>query len=123
MRPEDQLKQPIQAVIAGRETVRDQDKIMIILSYFGILALIPLLTVKDSEYVKWHAKNGLVLGLGGVLAITVLSVLVGWIPLLGQLIVVVAWLGILALHILGIVKGLEGQRWRIPVVSDLAEKL
>ncbi len=123
MRPEDQLKQPIQAVIAGRETVRDQDKIMIILSYFGILALIPLLTVKDSEYVKWHAKNGLVLGLGGVLAITVLSVLVGWIPVLGQLIVVVAWLGILALHILGIVKGLEGQRWRIPVVSDLAEKL
>lgn len=124
MRPEDQVKdQPIQPIVAGREVVRTEDKAMIILSYFGLLALIPLLTVKDSEFVRWHAKNGLVLGLGGGLAIAVLSILIGWIPLIGGLLVMGAWLALIALHILCIVKGLEGVRYRVPVVSDLAEKL
>lgn len=123
MQPQKPFEQPIQPVVAGRETVRSEDKIMIVLSYFGILALIPLLTVKDSEFVKWHAKNGLVLGFGGVVGMIVLGVLLGWIPFIGALLSMVAWLGLLALHIVSIIKGLEGQRWRIPVVSDLAEKL
>ena len=33
--------------------------IMLVLSYLGILALIPLLMKKDDTEVQWHAKNGL----------------------------------------------------------------
>ncbi len=124
MRPEDKLEDtPIQPVLAGTEAVRNEDKIMIVLSYLGILALIPLLTVKDSPFVTWHAKNGLVLGLGGALVLAVLSALIGWIPLLGSLFVAVGWLLWVVLHVMGIVKGLAGVRWRIPGVTDVAEKL
>jgi fumarate reductase subunit D len=123
MRPEEQVRDtPIEAVVAGKETVRSEDKIMLVLSYLGIFALIPLLTVKDSAFVQWHARNGLVLGLGGALGIAILSALLGWIPFLGALMVFLIWAGWLGLHIVSIIKALNGVRWRIPGVSDLAEK-
>src|SRR5258708_11120970 len=37
--------------------------LMIFLAYFGILALIPLLTKKDDADLQWHAKNGLALAI------------------------------------------------------------
>lgn len=125
MRPEDQLKsQPIEAVGAGMtETIRDQDKIQLVLAYLGIFALIPLLTVKDSPYVQWHAKNGLVLALAGGVGIPVLVGLLGWIPVIGAVFACLAPVAFLVVDILAMVKALGGVRWRIPGISDLAEKL
>lgn len=119
MRPEDKLQgQTIQTASPVVETVREQDKIQLVLAYLGILALIPLLTVKDSDFVQWHAKNGLVLGVGGAIAISIL----GMIPFLG---VVTCLLGpaLLVVDIVAMMRALKGERWRIPVVSDLAEKI
>ena len=119
MKPEDQLRsETIQPVATANETVREQDKIMIVLSYLGLLALIPLLTVKDSEFVKWHAKQGLVLGV----AIFVLSFVLGFIPVLGCIAAPAALIAWLVFGILGITKGLKGERYRIPGVADLSEK-
>lgn len=118
MNPDEQLKpQPIQTVNAPTTSVREQDKMMLVLAYLGLLALIPLLTVKDSEYVKWHAKNGLVLGFGGAIVLTIL----GAIPLIG---LITSLLGpaLLVVDIMAMVKALNGEKWRIPLVSDLAEK-
>ena len=36
-------------------------QVMIVLSYIGLLALIPLLSEKEDREVQWHAKHGLVL--------------------------------------------------------------
>ena len=103
--------------------------VMIVLSYLWILALVPLLTEKEDQEVRWHAKHGIVLmvaefafwivfgiftnlltmatlGLGCVVA------LIG--PLLG--------LAILALHVFAIVQGLNGKRLIVPVVSAFADK-
>jgi uncharacterized membrane protein len=114
MTPNDQQQQ-IQSV--GAEQVREQDKIQLVLSYFGILALIPFLTVKDSPYVQYHAKQGLVLGVGGFIILTV----IGFIPFV-NLITCLLGPALLVVNILGIVKALKGERWQIPVVSDLATK-
>jgi len=119
MRPEEQLKgQTIQAVGPVTETVREQDKVQLVLAYLGILALIPLLTVKDSGYVQWHAKNGLVLGVGGAIVISILSA----IPVIGILSCIAIPL-LLVVDIVAMVKALGGVRWRIPGVSDLADRL
>jgi uncharacterized membrane protein len=118
MRPEDQLKhQTIQEVAASRETVREQDKVQLVLAYLAPLSLIPLLTVKDSEFVRWHAKNGLVLGLGGAIAIAVLAS----IPIL-QVLACVAWPLLIVVDVVAMVKALGGARWRIPGATELAEK-
>lgn len=117
MTPQDQQQQNIQSV--GGESVREQDKIMLILAYCPcLLPLIPFLTVKDSEYVKWHAKQGLVLTVGGGIITTVIS-------FLGPLALANCVLGpaLLAVMILGMVKAMRGERWPIPLVSDLANKI
>lgn len=120
--PEEQAPAQIQAVAASKETVREQDKIMLVLSYLGILALIPLLTVKDSDFVKWHAKNGLVYGVGGGICLSILFAIIGAIPVLGIIAGCVMWVGFLVVDIMSMVKALGGERWRIPVVSDVSEK-
>jgi uncharacterized membrane protein len=100
---------------------------MLVLSYLGILALIPLLTKKDDPEVQWHAKNGLIL-LGAEIAWVILYtiLIITRIPLLGcgmSVVSCVVWIGFLVLTILCIVKAVQGGRFRIPVLTDLAEKM
>src|SRR3954468_9065768 len=101
MSPEDQVKDaappPPPPPARGTDVVREQDKVMLILAYLGLLALVPLLTVNDSEYVRWHAKNGLVLTVGGGIAASIL----GRLPFIGWLAVPI-WLGIFVLIFVGI---------------------
>jgi uncharacterized membrane protein len=104
--------------------------IMVILSYLWILALIPLLTKKDDPEVQWHAKNGLaflgaeiiiwiVLTIAGIILSKVFSALSCGMGLVQC----VVWIGFLIVRVLCIVKGVGGQRFRIPVVTDMAEKM
>lgn len=124
MGPDNQLEsQPIKTVEAPVEAIRDQDKIHLVLAYLGLFALIPLLTVKDSPYVQWHAKNGLALGIVGIVGLPILNVLLGFIPFIGWLIGCSAVLAFLVVDVLAMVKALGGVRWRIPGVTDFAEKL
>ncbi len=124
MRPEDQLQnQAIKTVPGSVEVVREQDKIQLVLAYLGIFALIPLLTVKDSELVKWHAKQGLVLGIGGSIAVMILATILAFIPILGWLMGCAMWVTLFVVDILAMTKALKGERWRIPGITDLAEKL
>jgi uncharacterized membrane protein len=112
-------------------TVSPNRSVMIVLSYLGVLALVPLLTEKDDREVQWHAKNGLVLavaeivlwiGLHFVLRI-VAHLTLGFGGCLLLLVYPVLGLGILALHVMCIMKGVNGQRLVIPVLSDFANKL
>lgn len=116
---------------AGGPAAPGSDRtLMVVLSYLWILALVPLLTKKDDPEVQWHAKNGLAL-LGAEIAcwivLTIASyalsrVLVG----LGcgiSLIECVVWIGFLVIRIMAIMKGVNGQRMRVPVISDFADKM
>ena len=96
--------------------------VMLVLSYLGILALIPLLTEKNDREVQWHAKHGLVL-FGAYLVLTVglfvASLVVGFLGVLQ----IPLWLAYLVVIILGITNALNGKRFVIPGVSEFAEKL
>jgi uncharacterized membrane protein len=111
------------------EIVSENRSIMIVLSYLGLLALIPLLVEKDDKEVQWHAKHGL------VLAVVEVAVMIGLVVIGGILGTVSGGLGcifgmlwpvfmlvILIFHILAIVKGLNGQRLLIPGISEYADR-
>lgn len=118
MTPQDQ-QQPRIAQVPVSEAVREQDKIMLILAYAPcLLCLIPLLTVKDSEYVVWHAKQGLVLTVGGGVGVAI----IGLIPIVNFFACVLA-AGLFVVCLIAILKALKGERWKLPIVSDLASKL
>ncbi|MBX7116000.1 MAG: DUF4870 domain-containing protein [Myxococcaceae bacterium] len=104
---------------SGSNEVREQDKIMLVLAYLGLLALIPLLTVKDSPYVKYHAGQGFTLTLVSFAVALVMSV----IPVIGWLALCPLFLAVLVVNIVGIMKALKGERWAIPGVSDLSQKM
>jgi|SRR5262245_53145481 uncharacterized membrane protein len=109
-------------VPAGK--VSQNRTVMIVLSYLWLLALIPLLVEKEDAEVQWHAKNGLILTAAEIVLIIAFTIL-AMIPFLGCLIVIlqlVIWLGILGLHIFAIVKGVQGGRLVIPVLSDYTSK-
>lgn len=98
----------------------EKNKAMAVLSYIGILCLIPLLAAKESKFAQFHAKQGLVLFLAeivvGILyAIPVINVVmffIGWI----------LYILVLILAIMGIVYTLQGKYWKMPVLGGLAEK-
>ncbi len=98
---------------------------MIILAYLGFLALIPLLVEKEDADIQWHAKHGLVLMLSWMVLFVGLAI-ISSIPGLGLVIGCgvspFLMLIIFFVHVFAIVKGLDGERLLIPVVSDFADR-
>ena len=86
-----------------------------ILSYLGILVLIPLLVKKDDKWVNGHAKQGLMFLIVWV-AVGIFTVIpiIGWIigPIL-MLILVIVW-------IIAIIKVLTGAEYQLPIVGKYA---
>lgn len=99
--------------------------IMLILSYLGILALIPLLVEKEDAEVQWHAKHGIIL-LAAWIVVWVALIIISMVPVVGTaigcLLSVVLPLGILVVHIICIVKALNGDKFRLPMISDFADQ-
>ena len=107
----------------------DQDRILLLFDYLGPLALFSLVASRR-EFVKWHAKQGLVLSVTVVAlyviarTIHILMLKILW-PVFGDLfwaVVGLLVLGILLLILLCIVRALEGERFKIPMLGDLADR-
>ena len=110
----------------GGVTPSGDRTLMIALSYLWILALIPLLTKKDDREVQWHAKNGLVI-FAAEIAAFILFIVLGFVIPNGAgcglgIVQCAVWIGFLVVRILCIVKGVAGQRFRLPGISDFADK-
>jgi uncharacterized membrane protein len=104
---------------------------MLVLSYFGPFALIPLLSKKDDADIQWHAKNGLGICVAEVAIIfvwVVLEVLIlshlgclSW--LLGSTVHCVFAIGCFVIFIMAVMKATRGERLRVPVITDFVEKM
>jgi uncharacterized membrane protein len=100
-------------------------QLMLILSYLWVLALIPYLTEQRDPEVKWHARHGLVLMVAEIILSVVLFILT-LLPVIGcafSVIWMVAWLGIVVLHVICIVKAVGGERFTVPYVSQYVNQI
>ncbi len=88
----------------------EHNRLMAALGYVGFLCFVPLLFKKDSNFVQWHAKQGLALLIMEILAF-ILPLLLWPLFLLGVL-----------FSLQGISQALHGKHWRLPLVSKLIEK-
>ncbi len=116
--------QPQESAGGGGGGESSNRTLMIVLSYLGLLALIPLLMEKEDQEVQWHAKHGLVLFATWVILGFVLGALSA-VPVLGCLSLMVSLflpIAALVVHIICIVKGINGERFLIPGLSDFANK-
>jgi uncharacterized membrane protein len=111
------------------EDFDEEDKVMLVFSYLWVLALVPFLVTRR-EYVRWHARQGLILCgvscvaflalifIGAILA--TLSRIFAWLFAFALLNLVFLYL---ALALVCIIKAIRGERWAIPFLSDLVEKI
>jgi len=98
----------------------EEGKIQAFLAYWGILCLIPLLAKRDNSFALFHGKQGLILWIAMI-----------FVSFLGFAIPVVGWfvigpIGGLLLFIravIGMVKSLSGEYWKMPLLGGLAEKI
>lgn len=88
---------------------------MAIIAYLGILVIIPLVTAKDDQFVKFHSKQGLVLLITWVIANFLWA-----IPVLGWFASPIINLGCFILMILGIINAAGGQTKELPIIGQFA---
>lgn len=103
-------------VVHGEKNTKSQ--FMAMMSYLGVLCLVPLVRNKDDEYVDFHARQGLVIWILGILAIFTL-----YIPGLGKLVFGTLAMMVMAYSILGLVSVLLHKAWRLPIIYNLSTKL
>ena len=103
--------------------------VMIVLAYLWPLALVPLLLEKRDPEVQWHAKHGLVLMVaelilivGYVVVTSIVSMATLGLGCVLSLLLVFGWIGILALHVVAILKGVAGSRLILPGLSHYADR-
>lgn len=108
----------------------DQDRLLLVFGYLGPLVLFSLVAGRK-EFVKWHAKQGLLL----TCALSVLFVFLRGIygvvrrvlwATFGDLVWTLACLvavGAALVLFLCIVRALDGERFKVPLLGDLADRL
>ena len=91
-----------------------------LLCYLGlwITGLIFFLIEKENSFVRFHAMQSLL----AFASLGVISIVANVIPILGQLIALAAWVLGLVIWIMMMVKAYGGERYKLPIVGDMAEK-
>jgi len=108
------------------------------LSYLGILFLVPLFSQRQNPFTMFHVRQGIVL-----MGVWIVGIILGILQIIIHIIVsmidipyasccVDVGLGLvqlaiyilaLILSIIGIVKSLSGELWKLPMLSGIAEKI
>ena len=85
---------------------------------FGFITGIVFLVVeKKSSFVKFHAMQSTIT----FLSLFVISIILGWIPIIGLLVFPI-WILTLILWLLLMIKALRGERYSLPIVGKMAEE-
>ena len=79
-----------------------------------LTGIVFLIVEKKSSFVKFHAKQSTIT----FLILFVVSLILGWIPIIGFLVLILS----LILWLLLMVKALRGERYRLPIVGSMAEE-
>lgn len=93
----------------------DEKRLYAAMSYMAFLVFVPLLTRRKDPFINFHAKQGLGILVGYVLA----AIAANWISAIGSLI----FITLLVFDIIALVFTLQGRSWRIPGIGHLAEKV
>lgn len=92
----------------------EKNKVYGVLAYIGILFLVPLLAAPESKFAKFHANQGCVLFLAGLVSSFVLI-----IPILGWIAGFFGGIFVFVLAIMGIVNALNGKMEKLPLLGNI----
>lgn len=100
-------------------------KTMAVLSYIGLLVLIPIFACKDNKYVRFHANQGLVICVGEVISVVLYEILIAifWrVFVLTSILTAVFWIlsvCFTVLAIIGIINAVNEKAKELPLVGKI----
>ena len=101
----------------------NQNKVIAILAYFGILVLIPIFAAKESKFARFHANQGLLLCIASLAywvvmqVITAIVLAISWKLAFILTILSIVYLVFLVLAILGIINAATGKAKELPIIG------
>ena len=103
---------------ARSSTGLDENVAGLLCYLFGfVTGIIFLVVEKESRFVKFHAMQSTIT----FLSLFVISIILGFIPIIG-LLVYPLWILSLILWLLLMIKALRGERYALPIVGKMAEE-
>jgi uncharacterized membrane protein len=105
-------------VVAPKDPEVQDAQFFAAIGYLSFLCFVPLALKRENKFALFHGKQALVLFILE-LAAAILKV----VPALGDLVFTLAFVVFGILSLIGIVKVLMGERWQIPMVSEIAERI
>lgn len=104
------------------------NRVSAVLSYLGVLGILNLILVPDSEYARYHTNQGLCLYVGQMIFSSVCSVLISvleYVPILGAIVIILLALAfcvvnitIVVLRIMGMINAAKGEMKTLPFIGD-----
>jgi uncharacterized membrane protein len=103
---------------ANKPASEKKINVLAMISYLGVLCLIPYLSKEADKFAKFHSKQGLVLFLFEIASWTIMF----FIPFMGFIIANLIGLLWVVLSVIGILNVINNAETKLPVIGDLAEK-
>lgn len=103
---------------AASDRVIQEGKFFAAIGYIFVLCFVPLILKKGNEFAQFHGRQGLVLFIFELAAAIVKS-----IPVIGDVVFSFAYVVLGIASLLGIVRVLMNEYWRMPVVYNVASKI
>ncbi len=108
---------PFTGAAAGLDPVDiEKNKVFAVLAYIGILFLVPLLAAKESPFARYHTNQGILLFLTAV-GLGIGGTILSFIPFLGCIISLGAWICILVLMVMGVINAISGKYKPLPLIG------
>lgn len=124
------MSNPIDHDAFGSSSIGIDPKIAAALSYIPIVGLIFYILEHNSAYVKFHSAQATILHVAMIvlgIVIGIINIILGFIPLIGALIIVLLRIaqgvGSLLLMITGGVQAWQGRRYAFPIIGVWAEQM
>ncbi len=88
-----------------------------IMAYIPFLCFVPLIRMRDDDYVYFHARQGLILFFIEIVAF------IFSFPHLSQLFWIAILIGCIGIAIAGALFAVQGKMHRLPIIGELAERI
>ena len=103
----------------------EQNKVMALLAYLGLLFLVPMFAAPNSKYARYHANQGLVLSLAAVafgivyVILVFLLLAISWRLTFLTSILGLLWIAYPVLAVIGIINALNGKAKELPFIGKI----
>ncbi|MCA9374585.1 hypothetical protein KC725_05500, partial [Candidatus Peregrinibacteria bacterium] len=103
---------------ADQPPTKPEERVWALVSYIPMVALLALIMKPDSEFVKLHGRQGLL-----IFIIFFFNIFIYLVPFIGPVIGIIVHFGCMGIGLFSMYQAFIGNWWKIPVLGDVAKML